>query len=464
MKKFLNILLPILIIVGLAGCNSFTGGINNNPNNATSATAEKYSIGAQTAADLFFEGFPDQLATMICRQTNGAARQFSGYENYQNLNGQAFSDDWGTVYQGALNNLKIAENEARKDGNKNLVAVDHVIEGLTMGTVASLWGDVPYKDAVQPNMTLTPHYDHQLDVFTEVQDTLSNAITQLEANAGKSLASGVDVWSYGGDLTMWAKAANTLKARYLMLVAAHNGYKQADLQAVIAAAQKGLSATDGSEDLSIPHGTVQHGNQNLWYSFLVVDRASYMDASKNNAYILMTDPARENAKTDDSLRAAYFYTPGGQDLNTTDGAFTASSSFTLVRASESYLLMAEAYERMGDDTNALINLNMARQYDHNVYGGTYSDLTVADFLVGGVYANSSIMQQILDEEYLSHLMQIDVFNFCRRVKFKVTDLSLPTGKTQFIQRYMYPQSEISANPNTPTETATDLFKALPVYQ
>ena len=468
MKKFLKILFPVLIAVGLVGCDSFTSGINNNPNRPTSATAPKLSIGAQTAAIEFFEGFPDQLATMWSRQTNGADRQFAGYESYQGANAQAFSNMWSLAYQGVLTNLKLAEKQAGDIGNKNLVAVDQVMEGMTMGTVTALFGDVPYSEAVQPDNTLTPHYDGQLKVYTEVQATLDAAINQLKGNVGKSLASGVDVWSYQGDIASWLRAAYTLKARFLMQVAKHGGYKTADLQAVISAAQNGVVATDGSQDLMIPHsGGVCNGDMNLWYSFMVVDRSGYVDAANNQAYTLMTDPARENAKTDDSLRAAYYYMPDnngnpGQQLNTKDGVFTPTSSFALIRASETHLLMAEAYERMGQDQNALDQLNEARTYDQNVYGGTYKDLTLLDFQAGGVYANSTIMQQILDEQYLSLEMQIEVFNFLRRVNFNVTDLTTPPGQSKFPQRYMYPQSEISSNPNTPKEAQSDLFVPLPV--
>jgi hypothetical protein len=443
----------------IAGCKSYTEGYDVSPIAPVSASPTMTFSGAQGAFDEFMEGFPSQDAAMWTQQATGTDRQFTGYYNYT-TSAQDFANDWGTAYTGVLNNLRLVQSGASEAGLLNLEAAAKILEGIHMGTVTALWGDVPYSEAVQPLANLTPKFDSQIDAYSEVQTILQAGITELAANMSP-LSS--DIFSSAGNPNIWIKAAHTAKARYYMHVARYNSYGSADLNNVISEAQLGILATDGSEDLMFVHtGGVWNGNMNLWNSFLVTDRSGYFGA-KNNFAVPMMKALALDGKTDDSGRLAYYFTSYGQDLNTSSvGAYSATAPYPIFRASETHLLLAEAYARSGQTGNAITELNNARTYNDNVFGDKSLPFVNTDSAVSG----ANLLQTIFNEEYLSLMHQVEAFNFARRVNFQIqySDSTgaivklTPTSGSQFPQRFFYPTNEITANPNTPVQSTSDLFK------
>ena len=457
--KYLIIIISLSIAAFVAGCKSYTEGYDVNPIAPVSAQSNRTFIGAQGAFDVFMEGFPSQDAAMWTQQATGTDRQFTGYYNYITT-AQDFSNDWMLAYVGTLNNLRLVQSGASDEGQPNLAAAAKILEGIEMGTVTALWGDVPYSQAGQSQVTLTPKFDSQLDAYSEAQAVLDAGITELSANLAPLSA---DIFSSQGNANIWLKAAHTAKARYYMHVARYNSYSAADLNNVISEANQGILATDGSEDLMFVHtGGVWNGDMNLWNSFLLTDRSGYFGA-KNNFAVPMMKAMSLDGKTDDSGRLAHYFTSDGQDLNTSSGgAYSATAPYPIFRASETHLLLAEAYIRSGQTGNAITELNNARQYNNNVFGDNSQPYVETDSAV----SSANILQTILNEEYLSLMHQVEAFNFARRVNFQIqytdstgTVVSLtPVTGSQFPQRFFYPTAEITANPNTPVQSTSDLFK------
>ena len=54
-----------------------------------------------------------------------------------------------TAYTNVLYNLRLTEQEAAANGQKNLEGAAKILEGIQMGTVTALWGDVPYSQAAR---------------------------------------------------------------------------------------------------------------------------------------------------------------------------------------------------------------------------------------------------------------------------------------------------------------------------
>ena len=456
-KYYLVIIAILSIAAFISGCKSFTKGYDTDPLAPVSAQSSRNFSGAQGAFDEFMEGFPSQDAAMWTQQATGTDRQFTGYYNYT-TSAQDFANDWNTAYADVLHNLRLVQSGASEVGQPNLDAAAKILEGIEMGTVTALWGDVPYSQTIQGLDNLTPKFDSQLDVYSAVQTVLDAGITELSANMATLPA---DIFSSNGNPDTWLKAAHTAKARYLMHVARYDSYSGTDLDKVISEANQGILATDGSEDIMFPHtGGVYNGDMNLWYSFLEYDRSGYFGATGNFAWPMMKAMALDG-KTDDSGRMAYYFTADGQDLNT-DGAYSATSPYPFFRASETHILLAEAYAREGNTSSAIAELNSARQYNNNVFGDNSQDYVATDPAVSG----ANLLQTILNEEYLSLMHQIEAFNFARRVNYQIqyTDSTgatvklTPTNGSQFPQRFYYPTSEITANPNTPVQATSDLFK------
>ncbi|HUI31685.1 MAG TPA: SusD/RagB family nutrient-binding outer membrane lipoprotein [Candidatus Acidoferrales bacterium] len=448
----------LLVAAVIAGCKSFTKGYENNPIASASAPASTIFTSSQVSFDLFMEGFSSYVAALWSQEATGTVSQFIGYYVYT-ASSQDFNNDWGLAYNNVGYDLRLVEAQAAKDGNPTLEGAAKVVEGIQMGTVADLWGDVPYSQAFQPTVYLQPKYDPQDSVYSRVQATLDAGIAEL--TQGASDVPG-DAFSSAGSNPEWVKAAHTAKARFLMHSARHGGYaaNAAVLAQVIAQCQQGILATDGSEDFTFLHtGGVWNGDLNLWNSFLTVDRAGYMDASATFV-IPMMNAAKLDGKTNYSGRLAYYFNAAGTDFNTSaTGAYGPTTSFPIFRASETHLLWAEAAARTGDDATALAQLNLAREYNNAVFAETSADYAATD---APVATSAALLQTIVNEEYVSLMSQIEVLSLMRRVDYQIqykdstgaTVSIAPITGAQFPQRFIYPIQEINANPNAAVISTT----------
>lgn len=458
MKKSLKYVAILAVFgVALVGCKSFTKGYTNDPYGATNAPAPQLFAGSEGAFDEFMEGFPSQISSLWGQAATGASRQYSGYYTYQ-TSGQDYANDWATAYTNVLYNLRLSENEAAAAGQKNLEGAAKILEGMQMGTVTALWGDVPYSQAAEPKVTMTPKFDPQATVYSEVQATLDTGIALLTSNDAQLSD---DIFSSAGDPAEWIAAGYTAKARYEMQAARADKYSTTDLNNVIDWAKKGIIATDGSQDLMFLHTSgTYNGDMNLWYSFGVYDRSGYIDAHKSFAI-----PMLEAYGMGNQMNYYFDTTASPVDLNYGAG-FSATAEFPVFRASEANLLIAEAYCRENNLTDALTYLNNAITYNNNTYGDSAATYAATD---PAVSSQSAMLQTIFNEEYMSLFPEVELFSFLRRIDYQITYTSggttaklTPTNGTQFPQRFFYPTNEITANPNTPSQSKADLFKATPV--
>ncbi len=458
MKNTITIAIATLLIAGLIGCEKYTSGFDSNPLAPVDASAQKTFVGAELGYIEFTEGFPAFISAIWSQQIHGGQRQFSAYDVYT-VNNQDFSNDWFNAYVRVLANLKTVETKTAASGDLNMKGAAEILEGVHMGTVTAVWGDVPYSQAGQPGTTLTPVYDAQQSVYAAAQASLSAGITDM-TTSNTPLTQ--DAFSMGGSVTRWVKLAHSAKARYYMHVARSAGYSSAALNSVLTEAAQGILALNGSEDAMMTHGITYLGNMNLWYSFLVNDGSGYMDASPNFAYPMMKRMSYTGSKTQEAGRMAKYYNSTGTDLNytSTTGAFYQSASYPIIRASETHLLLAEANQRLAGTTNvdptALAELNNARTYNNNIFGNTSQPFVPGDFADG-----AALLQTILNEEYLSLMSQIEAWNLVRRIDYGITykdsagaSYSLaPRQGTQWPERFVYSVDELNANPNMPPEAA-----------
>lgn len=466
MKKVISLFIIALIAsLTFVGCQkiteSYVKGYEDNPLLPSSAPAIKLFAGAQGAFIEFYEAFPSQLAAIWAQQATGADRQFTAFDIY-NITANDFSNDWFLAYTRVLTNLKLAQKKAEEEGLLNLYGAAKILEGLHMGTVAALWGDVPYSEAAQPEKTLTPTYDNQIDVYNAAIAAIDEGIRVLTQNQA---ALAQDIYSTGGNTAKWIKVGYSAKARLLMHLARKDNYSSQILNQVIQAAQQGITSTTrlaagyGADDFVFTHGTTQAGNMNLWYSFIVVDRSGYLRALKCFAVKMLG--ARGAAE---SGRFNYYFTPDSNDLKTAaGGAYAVNAYFPVIRASETLLILAEAYARLGNTAEAVNYLNQARTYNNRIFGTTLSSYTTGDFATP-----DDLLQAIYNETYLALMHNVEVFNFLRRIDYQIKYTDPATGQvvqlrpkagTRFPQRLFYPQSEVSTNPNIPwIPTAGDLYE------
>lgn len=478
-KYILTIALAGLMILG--SCKKLTEGLDVNPNQPADAPANLILNGAQVASILVYEGNLARVAGIFTNTFSGSDRQYVEFENY-NSTAPDFDDTWDNLYANVIAQAKIGEAKAKDVNNKVLAGMFQVMQAQAFGLAADLWGDVPFSEVGDPKFP-TPKFEAQATVYAGVQKMLDDGIANLKSGVGQN--PGIKDIFYQGSTAKWVAAAYTLKARFYL--------HTKDYASAITAAQNGIKNAGGN--MMAPHGETYLSDFNIYYSFLTYDRPGYMTADGAMAPMFLDSSSpkyRGNAKTNETARFNYLYQEG---LNTDalepnvlvdfdwdnpsdeNGFFGASTSFPLVTFEENNLIMAEALLKTNDDPGALVALNAHRQYlnaggyinsGYQSMGLKYSDYVMTDFAPGGMVnpvasgqsTKQALLKEILVEKYITMIGQLEQFTDLRRTKNYIG--ITPKKGAKIPQRFLYSQSEINTNPNTPKLSAGDLFKETPV--
>lgn len=478
MKKIYLYTLMLTAGLFVTSCEKVTEGFEQSPNSPTDAPATLILNGAQVSSILVYEGNAARMAGMYSGSFSGVDRQYVSLNNYITT-APDYDDIWDNLYSGVIAQAKIVEAKANAVNNKTLAGIAQVMQAQAFGFAADLWGDVPFSEACDPTKP-NPKFDTQAAVYAGVQTLLNTAITNLTANVGVSPGA-KDIF-YGGDRTKWIAAARTLKARYFL--------HAKDYANAITQATSGISTA--ANNMVAKHGSTYLSDFNVYYSFLTYDRSGYMTADDATLpkYLDASDAMyRGDTKTIENARFEYFFYPGlntgGLDPNVLsdfdwgtptayNGFFAANNSFPLVTFEENQLILAESHLKKAspDATAALAALNAHRAYlatgatissGYLASGYKYDPYVLADFSAGGMQnpgslsQNAALLKEIIEEKYVSLLGQVEQFNDVRRTK-NLLGITPNTG-ANLPQRFLYPQSELNSNPNTPVQAAGALFTA-----
>lgn len=433
--------LALATAVGTTSCKkSMFEDINKNPNQALEAPLSTVVTSALTGSIIPFEGENARLSGIWSQTFTGSDRQYSAYDNYL-----VTSSDfhWEFFYYAAIQQSNVAIAQA--DLNGYYRGICQITKGNCFGTMAALWGDIPYTESNNLVDYPNPKFDAQSSVYASAQGLLDAGIASI-ADGGVDDA-GVDFF-YSGDGSLWTAAAHTMKARYYMHV---GNYPMAQSEASI-------GIIDPANNMLIPHAGVYNSNMNVYASFGTQDRQGYMGAQGATLPAMLDSAgAKNNAKTNEAMRFADLYTGAGDplsyDLNYTGSLFAPDASFPMVTASENHLILAEIASRQSDDVGALSFLNNVRGFLAAKYdSASYQEYLLTDFDVGGIAdrgkgsISANLFNEIMLEKYASLCGQIEVYNDVRRTKNEI-GLTPKGTATKLPQRFLIPQDELNGNPN-----------------
>lgn len=436
--------LALLTLVATAGCNMFDLSgpkLDENPNIQTEVrTPSQYLPAILAAQGLFQEGGLARTAGMWMQQFAGVDRQYSSYDVYS-VDEDAFSTEWGLVYSsGGLRDIRKFRAAAVALNDRRSAGISKVLEALTIGTAASVWGDIPYSEAAN-DAILNPKLDKQLDVYAALQTLLTSGIADLTSGTGAG--PGTSDLIYGNDRTKWAEAAHSLKARYYLNTA---GVNPAAYALANAEAKLGISTPDN--DFKFHHSGIAT-EWNIWMQFMYWDRDTYMRAS---ATLVDTLNSRGDPRLLDGCSsgaewcAAYFdgtqgSKPGeflGSAANLSearlfgpngDGGFFQP----IITWAETQLIIAETAFRAGNTVEALTAINAVR---------TASDRAPLATVT---------LAQIMTEKWITMFQNIEVWSDWRRTC--LPRLVPAPGKTAIPARLVYPFAERNVNSNIPDPSA-----------
>jgi starch-binding outer membrane protein, SusD/RagB family len=471
-----NIFLYLIFVGMLAGCSSLVEDLNDDPNNPTTTSYQYILTGTEVGNVILQTGEAARKAGIFCGYYTGIDRQHLGFSQYA-VTTSDFDAQWNDVYVKSVVNALAAEQAAEEENIGGVTkGITQTLRAMALGTAASLWGDIPFKEAGIPELE-NPLFESQVAVYAQLQTLLDEAIANLQTGTGRPAAN-ADI-HFNGNPAAWLQVAYTLKARYYLHTRAY-----AD---AYAAAQQGISS--GSNSLMAPHGTADD-NANLTYQFFAVEvRQSDLVTSPFMASLVAPDAAtspdltryRGNAKTNETGRYNFLFKirEFGTQPNVVDGLAAKSASAPMVTYAENLLILAEAGFRSAGFNTGLGHLNDYRAY---LAGGGYminansADLqydayVAADFDNGGLEnadglsPNNALLREILEERYVTFFGQIEGFNDTRRTE-KESSVRVPVAPntgSQLPQRFLYPTTEIDRNINVPNPVP-NFFDPTPVNQ
>jgi hypothetical protein len=450
------------LLLLLTSCGDLVDGINQDPNNPTSASYQNILTGAEVGNIILNTGESARRAGIFTGYYEGIDRQHQGFYNYS-LTTSDFNSLWYDLYVDTYRNALEAEKAAEAEGLGGVTkGITQVLQALSIGVGATLYGDIPFAEAGRIEVD-NPQYEDQMAVFAGVQDLLDEAIQNLQSGADRP-AGGADIY-FDGNPTPWTEVAYSLKARFYL--------QTREYGAAYAAAQQGVSSPENG--LLAPHGSGIE-ESNLTYLFFAVEvRGADVIVDDFINSLLQSDAManpipenyRGNAKTDETARFNYYFTTNslGVQPNTTDGFAAQTASAPIVTYAENLLILAEAGFRAEGFATGLERLNDYRAYLNG--GGyltnadpaqlRYEAYVADDFGNGGienpdgVTADDALLREIMEERYVTFFGQMEGFNDVRRTARETTTRVpvLPNVGTEIPQRFLYPQTELDRNANVP---------------
>jgi hypothetical protein len=386
MKNILKIF-TIVFLASLTSCESFLGN-NENPNQATFATPQLVLPNALTSSAVLLQNYNNNAQWITGYTVNAGGFGGWGAIVTYNFTTTTYNTLWENTFDDLINYQYIEQASMEDPSQAYFLAVAKVMKAFDYHMLVDVFGDVPYTEALKGAENVTPKYDDQVAIYTDLVAQLNEAITIFTTAEGANSLGAADV-IFGGDINEWAKFANTLKLRLLIRMSsgeASSAFAASEFASMNtslgfieddAKLNPGYIATDGKQN---PTWERYHsnaaGSQSAFGRSAVV--SEYTFSFYNGNKIL------DNGRGSASYRAFPADTPLGQlgDLADNDFAlanYTAwyvgsgtgseatntigllkgrTADFPMMLASESYLLQAEAYMKgylNGDDAAAFEN-------------------------------------------------------------------------------------------------------------
>jgi len=481
--RSIKIYVALGLLVAASSCKKDFLDVNVDPNNPTKAAINLVLPTAQGYA-AYNMGNPYQILAGFWAQywTQGpTGSQFIAYDQYS-INSGSFDRQWINMYAGPLNDLKYIIDEATAQGNKNYAAIGKIMQAYLFQVMTDLHGDIPFSEALKGGAgIIAPKYDSQQEVYDGLIQLVNDGLALIDENS--PLHPGADDLIYHGDMHEWTKFANTLKLKiYLRQAYVRPQVAQAGIQAMYAA---GAEFIDQGDEASLQFSNTQFNQHPLFAHInslgefnilasntalnrmltlndprvdIVYKRATAAPNTGNHVGILQGNG--KNLPNPASLNDRQFSKPGAA----VGGPGGAAARVIFMSEAESYFLQAEAVVRgwgTGDaeqlyyDGIALSFLSWGLTI---AQFNTYAAQAAIDYPTAGTAEQK--IKAILTQKWtaMTGSQNVEAWTEWRRTGYPdIFTISASTNiGNAFPARLLYPDSEVTSNPNTPPQkTVTD---------
>jgi hypothetical protein len=452
-----------------AGCSDFLSGpgLTENPNNPTGGTPLQQLISVQSNMAVRMEGQIARCAGVFTQQIIGSNNQQLQWCTGYGITESDISGQMSGFYTGGgLVGLRNVIAAATTAGDNMLLGMAKVWEGYAFGTAASVWGDLPYSQAVTAGVE-SPALDTQQDIYADIQVRLDEgiaALTALGSPTGNCVPAEGDLIYCATAVTRvaeigrWIRAAHTLKARFYLHLVERNGvtaYQSALAEANLGINEAPTSATQAIHgqapgDFRFFHGSVQDFDANIWGEFLLARQDIVAGDRLIGILKARNDTVRMRGYFDANAQGQFV---GANQNNVTvrppgcpapPAACAASVINTTVRRvftfrqpmvtwAENQLILAEAKFMTGDSAGGAANVNAVRA------------------AVGLPALAAPTFVDVMTEKYIAMYQNIDVWSDYKRTCIPTLT---PNGTApEVLGRLPYGSAERTANANIPLPSA-----------
>lgn len=299
MKK---ILLIAILIGATISCEDFEGW-NVDTKNPSEVPASYLLTSAQRT--IFLRMSASNVNYNIFKQMaqHWTATTYTDEANYdmrqRDLSGTFFI----YMYRDVLNDLQeskrlTSERETTpaftETIKQNQIAVIELLEVYTWHVIVDTFGDVPYSEALQGIGNLSPKYDDDAAIYTDLFARLDAALAKLTSGASFG---GADL-IYDGDVSSWKKFGNSLKLRMAVRVSdADNGLATSKASQAIAAGV----FTSASDNANFPFEGGPPNANPMWTDLVESGRSDIIVANTFVDIISPLDDPRSSVFMDDNI-------------------------------------------------------------------------------------------------------------------------------------------------------------------
>ncbi len=144
------------------------------------------------------------------------ASQYAGIDAYD-INSSTFDDrQFGELYSGALKALEYVKIKSEKEEEWNYYFIATVLQAYTFQILVDLYDEIPFSDALQGETgNHTPFYENGRDVYDSLIVRLDNALAK-DLNKTGLTDPGISDLIFEGDMDRWVEFANTLKLKIFL--------------------------------------------------------------------------------------------------------------------------------------------------------------------------------------------------------------------------------------------------------
>ena len=439
------------------------------------------NIGANisTASDNY--DFATQWMGYLARTTSFAP---SGSQEQMETFGltNSFSDgNWASLYHNIYDyNFVISASSA----NSILPGASRVMRTMIFQDLVDQFGNIPYKEAAQPTVSITPAYDSATAIYTDLAAQIDTAITEIQAS--QSTTDDASDIMFKGSKSLWVAFANTIKLRILLrqVPNGNQSYVSSEISTIVQ--QGGGFLTAGQDALIQPGFADQNQKQNpFWadYGFL----PGGVGITQNNNFFIANSLMLNFLTSTADPRLSYFYglnTASGYGGNFFGSSNTPSTLLSpigkgilqsasmpalLFSASQSYFMQAEAVQRglMAGNYQSLFQQGVEESFR---YLGVPNYQSAADNFIAGstdpmvnIAASTNPLETIFYQKWVAEceLDGFEAYSDHRRVGYPVIATpSFGAPGQPMPKRLLYPETEYTQNTvnvNAQNQTAADLY-------